>query len=54
MNAIGQKCYTQNSSNQSGLVTQQLNAGSLATGVYVLGVRVGSKWYKKKLIITRQ
>lgn len=54
VNAVGQKCYTKEGSNQSGLVVQQLNAGSLATGVYVLGVRIGSKWYKKKLIITRQ
>ena len=49
----GRKCYTQDFSNITGIVTTVVNAGYVQDGVYILSVRTNNKWYKKKILIVK-
>ena len=50
-NAIGQRFYSSDNPNFTGLFTQQINLENASAGVYFLSVRVGSKKYAKKIVI---
>jgi hypothetical protein len=51
VNAIGQKVYTTRTPGFIGRYTQQVEAGKLAPGVYLLQVQHDNKSYLKKLIV---
>jgi hypothetical protein len=50
-NYIGQKVFEQTYTNVVGNYVQQINAGLLASGVYVLRIEQGGKFYSKKMIV---
>ncbi|HZE82741.1 MAG TPA: S8 family serine peptidase, partial [Puia sp.] len=52
-NTLGQEVYTASYPNFVGQFSQQINAGSLASGMYVLKIQHGSKTYVKKIVVKR-
>jgi hypothetical protein len=52
-NTVGQRVYHADYPGFSGMFNQQINAGYLASGMYILKIIHGGKTYHKKLIIRR-
>jgi hypothetical protein len=53
INTLGQKVYTSNYPSFVGQYSQQIEAGWLASGMYVLQIRHGNKNYVKKILVKR-
>ncbi len=51
LNTLGQRIYASAYPNFSGIFSQQIYAGNVSAGMYVLKIQVGNKYYIKKLII---
>jgi hypothetical protein len=51
LNALGQRIYAADYPNFSGIFSNQIYAGNVGPGMYVLKIQVGNKNYIKKLII---
>jgi len=49
---LGRRCFSQNYSS-TGYFSTQINVANLITGMYILTLRQGSNFYKKKLLIVR-
>jgi hypothetical protein len=52
-NTLGQKVYEADYPGFSGIFSQQVNAGNLASGLYILKIYHGGNTYTKKLIIKK-
>jgi len=53
INTLGQDVYTASYANFVGQFSQQVDAGNLAAGMYVLKIQHGSKTYVKKILVKR-
>lgn len=52
-NLLGQVAFTDEKLNYTGMYTHKINLSSFANGIYVLKVKVGTKVYFRKILLTK-
>jgi len=50
-NIIGQKVYEENNGTRTGTLIDQIDVSKLASGTYILSIKVGDKVYSEKIIV---